>query len=205
MRTGRIILAASLLTTLIAGGYVWRRVDSGASARTAWISGPIPSDDDTEGISLAAAGFLDRDVQVTIYRFGEEDRTAEDFWIEEQSHGDFAEEFYKLGFRRALATGSKISRAFEPYSTRTRRLNVSHITAIRSSLVYCPAMGSGFNIFRTLETGERLRISWRSDLAAAEQLVRDLSEDFPAEYGIEEASGQPVSVLYSPAVSLWLN
>jgi hypothetical protein len=101
---------------LVGAGLIWHTAEVAATARAAWLAEPVPSDDDTEGISLTAGGFLDRDVVVTIYTFGEEDGTAEDFWTEEKSHGDFAEEFYKRGFRRVVASESKISRVIAPQS-----------------------------------------------------------------------------------------
>jgi hypothetical protein len=52
-------------------------------------------------------------------------------------------------------------------------------------------MRSGFNIFRKLENGEVLYISWRADLKQAERLVWDLNELWPAEYEIQEGSGEP--------------
>jgi hypothetical protein len=68
-------------------------------------------------------------------------------------------------------------------------------------------MSASRKLIRSLlcSAGERIAIAWRPDLTAAEELVRDLNEEVRAEYDIEEASGKPTSVLYSPAVSLWLN
>jgi len=67
-------------------------------------------------------------------------------------------------------------------------------------------MASGFNIFRRFETGEVVGIAWRPDLSGAETLVRDLNERFPAEYGIQEATANPLSCLpYVPAASRWSN
>ncbi len=53
-------------------------------------------------------------------------------------------------------------------------------------------MKSGFSIFRKLENGESLYISWRRDLKQAEELARKLNECWPAEYGIQEAASAPV-------------
>ena len=67
-------------------------------------------------------------------------------------------------------------------------------------------MASGFNIFRKLDNGEILYISWRADLKQAEQLVRDLNESWPAEYGIQGPTGEPIPGLPCiPAVNRWLN
>lgn len=54
-------------------------------------------------------------------------------------------------------------------------------------------MASGFNIFRKMETGDVLQVAWRPDLSSAEKLVRELTQSFPAEYGIEPATSKPVS------------
>ena len=54
---------------------------------------PIPDAND-RGVSLYAGGFLNRDVMVSVFTFGQEDRTDEDFWVEDLAHGDFASELY---------------------------------------------------------------------------------------------------------------
>ena len=67
-------------------------------------------------------------------------------------------------------------------------------------------MKSGFNIFRKLDNGENLYISWRADLKQAEELARKLNECWPAEYGIQEAASAPVYCLTPPARNYqWLN
>lgn len=52
-------------------------------------------------------------------------------------------------------------------------------------------MATGFTIYRKLETGEILQVAWRPDLNSAERLVSDLTQQFPAEYGIEPATSRP--------------
>ena len=64
---------------------------------------------------------------------------------------------------------------------------------------------SGFNIFRKLDNGEILYISWRADLKQAEQLVRELNEQWPAEYGIQGPAGEPIPGSKLPVVNRWLN
>jgi hypothetical protein len=67
---------------------------------------PVPGEDDTVGITLVACGVLNRDVIVSAYVFGEEDKSMEDFWLEEIAHGDLATNFYRRGFRRIIVSDS---------------------------------------------------------------------------------------------------
>jgi hypothetical protein len=59
-------------------------------------------------------------------------------------------------------------------------------------------MASGFNIYRKLENGENLYISWRGDLHQAEELARKLNECWPGEYAFQEASSAPITGLTPP-------
>jgi hypothetical protein len=67
-------------------------------------------------------------------------------------------------------------------------------------------MESGFNIFRKLDDGEILYVAWRADRKNAEQLVRQLSEWWPADYGIAEGAGEPSSWLDQvPTSTRWIH
>lgn len=106
----RKITAALVLSMLVVAGYVWNKAELGAIDRAEWLAEPIPSDDDTVGIALSAGGFLNRDIRVSVFVLGEEDRAAEDLWLEASAHGDYAEQFYRRGFRRIIVSNSGISR-----------------------------------------------------------------------------------------------
>jgi hypothetical protein len=64
---------------------------------------------------------------------------------------------------------------------------------------YPAPMKSGFNIFRKLDNGETLFVSWRANLKQAEQLVWDLNELWPAEYEIQGGSDEPYIFATAPA------
>jgi hypothetical protein len=55
--------------------------------------------EDMACVGLSAGGFLDHDIFVSAYRFGEEDPTEEDLWVEEIAHSGLADDFYQHGFR----------------------------------------------------------------------------------------------------------
>lgn len=106
MRLKPFILAAFFLMLLPGGGYLWHRADRAAEDRAEWLSDPIPSDDDTVGMSFSASGFLNRDVLVSVYTFGEEDRTLEDVWVEIIAHSNLGATFHQQGFRRIIPSDS---------------------------------------------------------------------------------------------------
>ena len=126
------------LIIVIAGGDLWRRADNSASERAQWLDATVPSEDDTIGMSLSAGGVFDRDVFVSFYVFGEEDRAAEDLWVETLAHGNLAEEFYQQGFRRIRVSDSKgIFRSIEvpaPRSLTTQKKVVAEPWAWNNSI-----------------------------------------------------------------------
>jgi hypothetical protein len=67
---------------------------------------------------------------------------------------------------------------------------VTCITASFFTRDYSLTMKAGFNIFRKLENGQALFVSWRADLKQAERLVSDLNELWPAEYEIRGELGE---------------
>ena len=75
---------------------------------------------------------------------------------------------------------------------------VLQITYKPCGLAYISLMPPGFNVYRKLENGEIVRVAWRADRTAAEDLLRELQETFPGEYGIETAEGKPVWVRNGP-------
>jgi hypothetical protein len=101
----RTIAAALFLAGLVAGGFLWHRADAEATARAAWLADSVSSEDDTVGVSLAAVGFLSRDVLVSAYTLGERDQITADFWADEISNSE-AQEFYERGFRKVIISGS---------------------------------------------------------------------------------------------------
>jgi hypothetical protein len=104
------IAVALFITGLVAAGFFWRKADAAAVDRVEWLSDSISSEDDTTGISLSATGFLHRDVMVSAYVLGDEDKSTEDFWVEDIAHGAPAREFYAHGFRRIVTYSNGISR-----------------------------------------------------------------------------------------------
>jgi hypothetical protein len=60
-------------------------------------------------------------------------------------------------------------------------------------------MKPGFNIFRKLDNGETLYVSWRANLKQAEELVWDLNELWPAEYEIQGRSDERYVFATAPA------
>ena len=75
------------LAVVVAGGYAWQQAENAAAERAEWVSAPIEGEDDTVGISLSASGLLNQDVVVSAYVLGEEDRSTEDFWLEDLARG----------------------------------------------------------------------------------------------------------------------
>jgi len=49
----------------------------------------------------------------------------------------------------------------------------------------------GYNIYRKLDDGQELHIAWRPNKESAERLVEELTDSWPAEYGIREAASRP--------------
>jgi hypothetical protein len=76
---------------------------------------------------------------------------------------------------------------------------VTHVIAASPMLDNACLMASGFNIYRKLENGENLYISWRGDLNRAEELVRKLKECWPGEYGIQEGASAPIHCVTPPS------
>lgn len=72
----KVCLAVAFVATLIAGGYVWRQADRVGTDRAEWLNVPIRGDDDTIGVAFSADGFLNRDVRVSVFTFGEADCAA---------------------------------------------------------------------------------------------------------------------------------
>ena len=74
-----------------------------------YLSEPV-SYDDTVAVGFSATGFLNRSVRVAAFNLGDEDPTTEDVWADRIARGDAAKDFYRMGFRRVIASGSNVSR-----------------------------------------------------------------------------------------------
>jgi hypothetical protein len=109
----RTVAITLFLGLIFAGGYEWRECVRLADSRAQWLSAPISTRGDI-GISFAASGFLNRDVIVTAFVLGDEDKSTEDFWLEELAHGESAADLYQRGFRRIRVGGGRISRLIAP-------------------------------------------------------------------------------------------
>lgn len=56
-------------------------------------------------------------------------------------------------------------------------------------------MKRGYNIFRRLDDGQILHVAWRRSPEQARQLIADLSDTWPGEYGYREAEGVAISCM----------
>ena len=102
------ILVGLFLAFLI-GGYFYRQADTAAVTRAEILAVPY-SEDDSVTVSFSPSGFLNRDIQVIAYDFGERDQTIEDQLTDQILHDSLGRVLYREGFRHVVISSNGHSR-----------------------------------------------------------------------------------------------